>query len=281
MKRLIYSLVILSISLFACNISTTVTPPVVTSPPVVTEPPVVTVPPVVTEPPIITNNVPCHELSLYLDPALASSYNCQTIPESAGGIAQYPAYTELTLEGYTLADKFFPPTISVFSIPHYEELLPGFTSGAVPPLQALISGATPGDSVPFGSSLPFLLTFEAGQVFHAQYQVLPFASGSGIRYLTQFAQNYALIDNHDMIYTYQGLTSDGQYWVAVILPVTNPILPENGDTYPGGETFDQFVNNYDTYIADMVAQLNSQAPGNYAPTLTMLDTLVSSITIQP
>ena len=277
MKRLIYFLVILSISLFACNISTG-TPPVVTSPPGVTEPPVA---PVVTEPPIITNNVTCNELAFHLDPALASSYNCQTIPESAEGIAQYPAYTELTLQGYALTDKFFPPTISVFSIPHYEELLPGFTSGAVPPLQALISGATPADSVPFGPSLPFLLTFEAGQVFHAQYQVLPFASGSGIRYLTQFAQNYALIDNHDMIYTYQGLSSDGQYWVTVILPITNPILPENGDAYPGGETWQQFTDNYDTYHADITAQLNSQASASFNPTLGALDALVASITIHP
>ena len=73
-----------------------------------------------------------------------------------------------------------------------------------------------------------------GKMFHAQYQVFPFGSGGGIRYLTLYAQYYAPINNHDLFYTYQGLTNDGKYWVSAILPINNPILPDNGDNPPGG-----------------------------------------------
>jgi hypothetical protein len=114
MKRPVYFLVILSILLFACNISTTATPPEATPLPLLTVPPVATVPPVVTEKlvdtvtpemtaTLIPTNLTCNELSLYLDPTLASGYKCETVAESAEGIEIAPQYTLLTLEGYILS----------------------------------------------------------------------------------------------------------------------------------------------------------------------------------
>jgi hypothetical protein len=293
MKRLFHSLAILSILMFACSIPSTVVPTVATQPPVVTNTLVVTNTPmvtntqvvtntpevtntlVVTEPPALVTNVTCNKLAFYLDPALASGYNCETIPESTEGMEIYPQYTMLTLQGYVLSGKFFTPHFSVFPVQRYTELLPDFIPGDVSGLQTLIGGGATGDS------LPFLPSFNAAQVFHAQYQVLPFASGSGIRYLTLYAQYFAPVNNHDLFYTYQGLTSDGQYWVSAILPINNPILPANGDNPPGDLSWDEFNNNYGPYITDMIDQLNSATSGSYTPTLAALDTLVGSITIQP
>jgi hypothetical protein len=106
-------------------------------------------------------------------------------------------------------------------------------------------------------------------------------SGGGIRYLAEYAQYTAPVNNNDLFYTYQGLTSDGQYWVAAILPINNPILPANADNPPGGLSWDDFSNNFEPYILDMVTQLNALPPESYIPTLTALDTLVASITVQP
>jgi hypothetical protein len=292
MKRLIYALVILSILLFACTISTTGTPTVVTAPLVATAPPAITAPPVDTEPPAITappvatvsptmtlpsitTNVTCKELSLYLDPALASGYTCETVPENPEGIEVYPQYTNLTLQGYVLSDKFFTPKISVFPLQRYTELLPDFMPGRISNLQALIGGGVTGDT------LPLLPSFNAAQIFHAQYRALPFARGSGIRYLTEYAQYFAPVNNTDLFYTYQGLTSDGKYWVSAILPINNPILPANADNPPGDQSWDEFNTNFTTYISDMINQLNSQTSDSYTPTLAALDALVTSITIQP
>ena len=35
--------------------------------------------------------------------------------------------------------------------------------------------------------------------------------------------------SHELIYHFEGLTDDGQYYVTVILPITAPGLPEDGN----------------------------------------------------
>jgi hypothetical protein len=221
------------------------------------------------------NNVNCNEFSLYLDPALATGYNCETVPESAEGMDVYPQYTKLTLQGYILSGKFFEPEISIYPVQRYTELMPDYIPGNVTALQTLVGGGVAGDT------LPFLPIFNAGQIFHAQYQVLPFVNGGGIRYLTLFAQYFAPINNHDLFYTYQGLTNDGRYWVSAILPITHPILPVNADNPPDDMSWEDLSNNYEPYITDITEQLNAQTPDSFIPTLIALDALASSITVQP
>jgi hypothetical protein len=175
-----------------------------------------------------------------------------------------------------LSDKFFTAHISIYSVQEYTKLLPEHIPTEVATLQALIGGGATSDA-----ALPFLPTIPAAQVFRAQYRVLPFLSGGGIRYMAIYAQYSAPVNNHDLFYTYQGLTSDGKYWVSAILPINNPVLPANADNPPGGMTWEQFSNNYAAYSADMADQLNSQTLDSFTPTLTALEALVSSIRIQP
>lgn len=287
MKRLFYSIAMLSVLMFACSIPSIPTLPVTTLSPVATSSPVTTNTPIITNTPITTNtlvptepatqasNVSCNELAFYLDPALASGYNCETIPESTDAMEVTPQYTKITLQGYVLSDKFFEANLSIFPVQRYTELQPENIPGMVSDLQTLIGGGAAGDT------LPLLPIFNAAQIFHAQYQAVPFVSGGGIRYITLYAQYFAPINNHDLFYAYQGLTSDGLYWVSAILPINNPILPDNGDNPPGGLSWDEFSSNYTPYLTDITSQLNSQTSNSFTPTLAALDALVGSITIQP
>ncbi|MBN2386855.1 MAG: hypothetical protein JXB85_07520 [Anaerolineales bacterium] len=270
MKKTLPLLIVLVLVTLACN---TPTPVVTTPPPIVTEPPVTTEAPVITAAPPV--NVTCNEISIYLDPGVAAGYTCETVPESTMEMEIRPEYTKLTLQGYALSDRFFVPHISVFPVQGYTDLLPDFVPGRVAELQGLLAGTPPGDS------LPFLPVFNAAQTFHAQYQVVPFVDGSGIRFLTLYAQYFAPINNHDLFYTYQALTADGQYWISAILPVSHPTLPENADNPPGGLTWEEFSNNYVPYITDLTSSLNAQDPASFAPSLALLDALAASITIQP
>ena len=285
MKSLVNFFTILSFLMSSCSIPPLTTP---TPPPIMTETPIVAVPTLATELPVVTKtptapvpalpepNVTCFELSLYLDPALASSATCEVIPESTDEIDIHPNYTQLTLIGYPLQYKFYPPTIFIFPVQRFKELLPDFLPTMVTDLQTIIASGMPGES-----SLPFLPIFPAAQTFHANFLVNPFVNGSGIRFLTLYAQYTAPVNNQDLFYTYQGLTTDGNYWVSAILPVNHIILPETADPPPGGMTWDQFDANYGVYIADMIIQLEAQLPDSFTPTLTALDALVASITIQP
>ena len=290
MKRLVVPLVIFSILLFACSLSTTATPAVVSTAPVLsqlptaTEPPTATVPPAATAiqaatatqaatvPPAAQTNAACNEMTLFLDPALASGFSCQSVAEAAGdpnapGFVVNPKYTEITLTGYILSDRFFTPKIDLYPVQRYSELLPDMIPTRVAALQVLIGGAPTGSK-----TLPILPIFNAAQEFFAGYQVLPFGSGNGIRFLTQYSQFADPINNHEIFYTYQGLTSDGKYWISAILPISNPLLPADGNTPPNAQS-------WDGYMAALTTQLNAQPPESYSPTITMLDALVSSISI--
>lgn len=258
-----------------------------TEPPVLaTEPPAqVTEPPAqVTEPPAqpaaVQPNVTCNKLSLYLDPAIGSSYSCSTVPESSGvdmpGFGINPEYTEISINGYPLSGKFFSPHIDLFPVARFSELLPDVVPGRVAELQAIIASGTPGSN-----TLPLLPIFNAAQTFRSQAAVIPFQNGQGVRFLTLYAQYAAPINNTDLFYTFQGLTADGQYWISAILPITHSMLPADANTPPNGQTMDQFVTGYESYLVDITAQLNGQTAGSFNPTIDMLDGLISSISIQP
>jgi hypothetical protein len=281
MKRILFLIVCLSILAFACDLSTT-TPAVSTQPPVPTmvntqpsAPPTETLVVATDTPSGPQANVTCNELSFYLDPLVAFNYTCTTVPQQLVGIGAHPQYTQVTLTTYQTGSSV-SPEIDVFSVQSYnDDFPPNGISKFRSDLLALILGGTPGDT------LPYLNPLESAQIIHAQYQVLQVPNGAGIRYLTEYAQNYAVIDNHDLFYTYQGLTNDERYVITAILPVSNPVLPNHGDTYPGGETFQQFSDAFNTYIADTKTQLDAQSPTTYAPSLTLLDALIQSIHIQP
>jgi hypothetical protein len=294
MKRILLTLIILSMKVFACSAppATATTQPAVSETPLPTN----TLPPTLTatqaatatetstvtatlgnEGPLFPpNNVTCYGLSIYIDPSLAASTTCELIPASTEEMDLHPQYVNLTLQGYPLQDKFFPATISIYQVQAFADLQPDYVHGLVTDLQALLAGGVPGQ---FG--LPFLPNFHAAQTFHSNYSLFPFLNGNGIRFLTLYAQYTAPVNNHDLFYTYQGLTADGQYWVSVIMPINLPILPANADNPPAGLTWEQFSANYEAYIVDMVAQLEAQPADSFTPTFAALDGMISTIVIGP
>jgi hypothetical protein len=276
MKRLLFFLAMLSIPLLACNISATNTPgggpetPAAETPAVAETSTVAETPlPAATSTP--SPNVVCNELSFYLDPAVASSFGCETVPEVSGADLAFfeihPQHTKVTLYGYVLSDRFMTPQILVFPVQRYREILPDVINARLPALQALIAGGAPG-----GAALPLLPVFPAAEMFTAQYAVVPFQSGSGIRYITEYHQAYYTVNNHDIFLSFQGLTADGRFWVSVILPISHPSLSEISEpNIPEADAA--------TYYANMTAQLNAQPPESFIPSILALDALINSIII--
>jgi hypothetical protein len=89
---------------------------------------------------------------------------------------------------------------------------------------------------------------------HVQVQYLDFKNGKGVRFLTWYSQGIMPVNNHELIYTYQGLTGDGTYYVAAVLPVNHPSLPADGKVT--GNEPPEFTSNYTAYIASVVNTLN-------------------------
>ena len=93
-----------------------------------------------------------------------------------------------------------------------------------------------------------------------------------------FSQGIVPINNYELIYTYQGLTSDRRYYVAAVLPVTHPSLPADGKV--SGNEPPEFTSDFTAYLANTAASLNTQPAESFTPNLTLLDAMMSSIEIR-
>lgn len=182
-----------------------------------------------------------------------------------------PEYTRVTLQGYPISSHLMQPQIFIYPA----EELGTVNEGAgtmVSSLQTLLQ--SPQDM----PTMPFLPLFNAAQVMHTHLQYLDFNSGQGLRYLTEYDQGLLPINNYELIYTYQGLTSDGKYYVAAVLPVNHPSLPADG-TITGNEPA-EFTSDFPTYLANVANSLNPQAANTFTPDLTQLDAMMSSLEVK-
>ena len=190
-----------------------------------------------------------------------------------------PAYNKYLIQGYALSDTFHKPAIFVYPVDEYVQMVVDVGT-LVDELKTII--ASP--SQPMPENLPFLPAFNAGQVFHSNEQVIKFQNGTGVRFLTQYAQAPYPVNNESLFYTFQGLTSDGAYYVSAILPINAAFLSADGNPETplpvDGVPFDW--NNFENVPQhfELVKQkLNATDPNAFTPSLSNLDALIQSITI--
>ena len=165
--------------------------------------------------------------TLVVPKGLATSGIAKAILASKPGdnpaVQPNPAYTQITLEGYSLQGKFFEPTIAFYPAAEYAQLSEG-ASQAMTELKAVL--ADPGSKP---DHMPFLPGFNASQLFYSQFKIISFPGGTGIRYLTQYDQAPLPVNNNELFYTFQGLTADGRNYVSIIFPASHPSLPASPD----------------------------------------------------
>lgn len=191
---------------------------------------------------------------------LFTFYNERPVPESyydgAGGIYLYKT---ADFAGYTF----------------YEERLAQ--------LQTLLAGrpdlasfmVTPDNAS--DNTLPFLPIFPAAQVIRARAAYVDTATVTGISYVTVFRQDAFPFFGNEFLYTFQGLSADGAYYVSAIFRLNTALFPM--DT-PADFDYEAFVQNMNTYFAESVATLNGAAPEAFAPSLTTLDALIQSFAFE-
>jgi hypothetical protein len=128
--------------------------------------------------------------------------------------------------------------------------------------------------------LPVLPPLGAAQVIQAQIKPLDFNGGSGLRFITHYAQDVSPIVNQTVFYTFQGLTDDGQYYMALYYPVSASVLPDSYEEVSLPVDYEEFANNFDSYLQETTQALNDSAPNQFSPNLSSLDALVESLAIQ-
>lgn len=236
--------------------------------------------PMVAVPTIPQSNFTCNNISLYLNSALGDRLNCETVPENTTSVNStyypliYPAHIELTILNYPLSQTQFPPRIWIYPISRFNALLPDILPNRVTGLENIVAGESwEGKVIPF---LPLVLE---QQYFVSHGKLMSFTGGDGIRFITDFGDGPNPISNMSLIYTFQGLTDDGKYWLAVTLPVSNPILPETYDILPEGYTEENLAQNYEAYISSVKNALEVQPMDSFYPAIDLLDNLITSLIV--
>lgn len=177
-----------------------------------------------------------------------------------------PEHVRFDFNQYILQDRFQDPVLYVFLTEAYRSVNP-VAGDVIADLEQVLL-----EQPENPEELPFLPVFNAAQLMVAKVQYLEFQTGSGVRYLTQYAQDTAAINNEDLFYTFQGLSSDGMYILSLILPVSNELLPPDASEIPGGELFD-----FSEYLGSTEEMINLQPGATFRPQLSYLDFISVSL----
>jgi hypothetical protein len=230
------------------------------------------------------NSVSLNGISFSFDSSLATNVN---ILQNPGDPVDYeaPGGPQVKNAEFMLYNQF-PPTSSIespASIRFYNTAdFAGYTffEERLQRLQTLLSErpdlasymAVPEDMS--DNSLPFLPVYPAGQVIRARAQYVEFAAVTGISYVTVYRQDASPFLGNEFIYTFQGLSTDGQYYVSAIFRLSTDLFPAEPDPNVDMEAFIAHINEYFT---ESITTLNEAAPEDFMPPLTTLDAVIQSI----
>jgi hypothetical protein len=218
------------------------------------------------------------DLSFVLPEGLGDQATIQIMPASGEPndptFMLRPEHRQVDLTAYPIPDHFHQPQVWVFPVAEYEAIAENVPD-VVDRLEALL-GMRPNYD---GDWLPFLPAFNAGALIITRIEYVDFQNGSGVRYLTLYGQAFRPINNYELFYTFQGLTNDGQFYVAAILPIWQDNLPDTGDQIPGGD-FEAFAENFETYADEQEANLEAVPSVSFMPDLDILDAFIASFLVQ-
>jgi hypothetical protein len=231
--------------------------------------------PAETEAPASCMTVEFNGITLCYDPSLAQGVSTSVIDELATPDDPWfsmPQFERIHFDGYITGDKFHNPNIEVYSVEKYMGVNENATN-TITKLQEYIANKP---NIPDGP-IPFLPAWNAAQLFRVIPAFVEFQNGQGIRFLAEYGQYSAPVNNTDLFYTFQGITDDGLYYVSVILPVTHPSLPPDANVDPALQQ--QLYDDYQGYLANIIPTLSAQPLGSFTPDLSLLDAMIQSMKI--
>lgn len=124
--------------------------------------------------------------------------------------------------------------------------------------------------------LPFLPIMNATQAIRAQPVYIDTGTLIGIRYLAVYSQDASLFTQDRVVYTFQGISTDGSTYVSARFQVLAAVLPT---TTPADFDYEAFAASMSPYFAETTAALNESAPTDFTPNLDVLDSMVGSFTV--
>jgi len=212
-------------------------------------------------------------------------------------VEAHPAYISVAFGGiptqraYRLTHPISQPQVMIFRTADFASYGPDSSNG-FPAQQSKLAVllkdgidprycTTPPRSVE--DHLPYLPWTNAAQAFCAQLKTLEFgpadgpshSRGSGIRYLTTYAQGINVVLEGEVFYTFQGLTNDGQYYISMVYPVETGVFEATAPS--AAELKALTLDGIRNQLAGQIVTLNGMNAQNFTPPLDKLDAVIESI----
>ena len=153
-----------------------------------------------------------------LGPLGAAEYHAPVPP---GNAPVQPEHLEIRLKA---GDHNISPVLYIFPVQQYEALSEE-AAKEIADLRGLLA-ERPQEVL---SDLPLLPMYEAIESYHSDPKYIDFRNGSGISYIARVDHDHSLTTDESLFYTFQGLTSDEQFYVATLVPITDVDTEEPGD----------------------------------------------------
>jgi hypothetical protein len=206
------------------------------------------------------------------DPALASGVESSVLPPAEDMVGVVPEHVRFVFRDYAWNGSMHTPAIYIYPVDAYRTTNE-YVNENIDRLIELL-GQRPAEP----GTIPFLPVWNAAQMIASNVEYMDFQNGSGVRYLSQYGQAIYPINNNGLFYTFQGITSDGAWYVAVVMPVAHPMLPST-DEPPGGD-WEAFSDQFEAYLSETKALLETQSDVSFTPDLRLLDAMARSLQVK-
>ncbi|MBY0551255.1 MAG: hypothetical protein K2W95_28500 [Candidatus Obscuribacterales bacterium] len=181
-----------------------------------------------------------------------------------------PAYDEISVHGLTI--YVVPTSDGRLSAKEFEKKYPTVASAAKDLSTLLKANATSTKDTPI---FPWA---DASTPFEAKKKQLSFKSGKAIRYIGEYLIEPDVIDNARLVYSAQGLSTDGKWYLSIIAPLKTKSLPDKSDIskWPQ-DKYKTFSADFAKYGAQVGAKLDKLPSSSFTPSIDEVDLLVHSI----
>jgi hypothetical protein len=223
--------------------------------------------------------------SLRYPSTLARDVTTAVVPANSGdpdgpGWDVHAAYLQFLFAGYEPELGYFQaavqpaPQVAIYDAQEYASLS-WVAAMEIERLKTLLAERP----FPINDPIPFLPLLNAAQDLQAQVAYLEFEGGTGIRFITHYGQEPRPYVNDELLYTFQGLSADGRYYVSATFPINAASLPDSFADSPAADDYETFSRNIAAYQAETTEALNQLASSDFTPDLALLDGIVQSLTI--
>ena len=176
--------------------------------------------------------------------------------------------------------KAFDPRtrqLLILPIAEYGKLFGATTSQQFNDALVKLQAALKTPSLVAQRELTLLPTSGLQHALAAQVRPLSFNGGSGVRFVTQFTQEITPVTSSSLTYVFQGMTSDGAYFVAGYFPIASSAVSSDASQVTKDER-DRFKKDYNAYIISAVQTLDTNEQ-SFTPAMAALDGMLTSLTI--